>query len=226
MSKLSPTQKALLLEASRTYHESLPGSPAEEYLGTRGLTAPSILEAVERYGLGYVENPLPGHEPYKGMLAIPYYRRSESTDEMVATIRYRCLKPDCDHGRHPGMKYASMPGHPPRIYNTEVLTLDNIDEVAICEGEIDAITASICGIPAVGIAGVETWKSHFRDSFLGFEKVFILADGDEPGMRFATGVAEKLPNAVIIPCRDGEDVNSTVVKFGKKALIDKVRKNK
>jgi DNA primase len=226
LSKLSAKQKELLLEATRAYHESLPGSPAEEYLETRGLLAPSVRDEVETFGLGFVKEPLPGHEPYRGMLAIPYYRRSAMTRESVVTIRYRCLNDDCNHGRHPGQKYASMPGHPPRLYNTEVLTDDTLDAVAICEGEIDAITATICGIPAVGIAGVETWKPHFRDSFLGYAEVYILADGDDPGMRFATSVAEKLPNAIIHPCRDGEDVNSTVVKYGKKALLEKVRKKK
>ena len=60
------------------------------------------------------------------------------------------------------------------------------------------------------------WKPYFRELFLGYRNVNILADGDEPGLEFAkAGGQAALPNARIIPMPDGEDVNSLVNTQGK-----------
>src|SRR5690606_22396316 len=74
MPKLSDVQKKFLETATSQYRESLPGSPAEEYLASRGFQPGNT--AVGKFRLGYVADPLPGHEMYRGMLAIPYLRRS------------------------------------------------------------------------------------------------------------------------------------------------------
>ncbi|WP_198319487.1 toprim domain-containing protein [Actinopolyspora erythraea] len=165
--------------------------------------------------------PLPGHEYYRGMLAIPYMRWSPGSGWSVVSIRFRCLENECDHSSHPGGKYATVAGDTPRLYNTiSLLTAE--DTVAICEGEIDTITASISDIPAVGVAGTQTWKRHFAEPFRGYETVYILADGDTAGREFAETLADKLSNAKILPCSQGEDVNSEVLKYGKKILLDRI----
>jgi 5S rRNA maturation endonuclease (ribonuclease M5) len=214
MPKLSLGQKTFLAEATSRYHRSLDGSPAADLLEARSLT-----EAASPYRLGYVEDPLPGHEPYRGRLCIPYLRRSATGEWCVVSMRFRCVRPGCRCEHH--AKYLSQAGDPPRLYNTAALLRDE-DTVAICEGELDALSASIAGVPAVGVAGVEAWKPHFRDPFLGYETVFVLADGDEPGMRFATQLAKALPNIKIMPSAPGEDVNSELVKHGKEFIKRKV----
>ncbi|AEL17902.1 DNA primase [Mycobacterium phage Trixie] len=210
MQKLSESQRKYLWEATSRYRESLPGSPAAAYLESRGLPE----SHVRPFGLGYVDDPLPGHEMYRGCMAIPYMRRSPWRNWSVAAIRYRRLD-----GGTP--KYLSMPGEKNRLYNTIALTQYSKD-MAICEGEIDTITAELCGIPAVGLAGAQQWKPHFRELFLGYRIVNILADGDDAGMEFARSVAKTLPNARIIPMPDGEDVNSLVTSQGKDALLERI----
>lgn len=220
MPKLSAVRKKFLAEATTRYKESLPGSQGEEYLAKRGLTHPRVLETVAKFRLGYVAEPLPGHEMYQGMLAIPYIRQSDNKEWSVVSMRFRCVTPGCEHPTHG--KYMSEPGIPPRLFNTMALIQEN-DKIAICEGEIDTITAQACGVPAVGVAGVESWKDHFAEPFKGYETVYILADGDEPGMKFASKVAKTLPNAKILPSKPGHDVNSMFMTEGLGARFIKER---
>lgn len=157
---------------------------------------------------------------YRGWLAIPYLRWSPGQGWSVITMRFRCLE-DHDHGRHG--KYMAHPGSSIHIYNTLAVMGSN-DEIAVCEGELDTITAELHGVPAVGIPGRENWKPHFHRMFKGYEKVFILADGDQPGKDFAFDVMKTLPNGRVINMPEGEDVNSTVKKFGQKALLTRMGK--
>jgi hypothetical protein len=193
MERLSESQRQFLREATHRYHGSLPGSPAEEHLGSRGLEAPSIKDKVQKFRLGYVNDPLPGHEQFRGYLAIPYLRWSQHNGWTVPSIRFRCMA-DHEHTGHG--KYMTAPGDRPRLFNTVAL-LKPAPAVAITEGEIDAITAQVCGLPAVGVPGAQAWLPHFREPFLGYRDVFVLADGDEAGLRFANTVAGTLPNAKV-----------------------------
>lgn len=140
------------------------------------------------------------------MLAIPYLRRDDGGDWSVVSIRFRCLE-DHDHNGHG--KYNTVHGDKPRLYNTLSLLTPN-HRMLVTEGEIDALTAQVYGFDAVAVPGATAWQSHFREPLLGYETVLILADGDEPGMRFAGNVAQSLPNAKIIPCPPGQDVNSWI----------------
>jgi len=209
LQKLSESQRAFLWEATSKYRESLPGSPAEEYLASRGIPATTP------FGLGYVADPLPGHEIYRGCLAIPYLRWSPWRKWTAASIRFRRLEGD-------GPKYLTIPGDKARLFNTHALTRYSKD-IAITEGEIDAITAELAGVPAVGVPGASLWKPFYRELFLGYRHVNILADGDEPGLDFARKVARTLPNARIIPMPDWEDVNSLVLKKGSEALFERIQ---
>lgn len=152
---------------------------------------------------------------FRGFLAIPYLRWSMEFGWSVVSIRFRRL----DSLDRP--KYMTVAGDRPRLYNTTAL-LKNTPAIAITEGEIDAISAEACGIDTVGVPGAEAWKPHFREPFLGYREVFVLADGDEAGMRFANTVAEKLPNAKVIPMPTGQDVNSVLVSQGADALRERL----
>lgn len=214
MQRLTDSQRDFLRAATQRYSASLPGSPADEYLATRGLRAPSIRQEMDRFLLGYVADPLPGHEMYRGTLAIPYLRWSQESGWSVVSIRFRHLR-DAEN------KYLTVAGDRPRLYNTMAL-LKISPVVAITEGEFDAITAQVCGVPAVGVPGSQAWKPYFREPFLGYREVFVLADGDEAGMQFANTVAKTLHNAKVIPMPAGEDVNSLVISQGKSALLERI----
>jgi hypothetical protein len=216
MQRLSESQREWLREATVRYHRALAGSPAAEYLGNRGLLDPAIVEQTDQFRLGYVGDPLPGHEGYRGMLAIPYIRYSQEYGWGVVSLRFRKLQDGVDN------KYLTVAGDRPRLFNTQAL-LRRAASIAITEGEIDAITAELCGVPAVGVPGSQMWKPHHVEPFKGYRNVYILADGDEAGREFAAKVKGSLVNGKVIPMPEHEDVNSVVVQGGPDALLRRLR---
>lgn len=215
MSSLVPSSssRVFLEQASTTYEAELAGNrEASEYLETRGLTP----ESARSFRLGLVGvKPPAGHEKFVGRLSIPYIARSG-----VVSIRFRALPGNT------GSKYLSADNDPPRIYNVADFFLPS-RIIAICEGEIDTMTAShLVGIPAVGVQGVANWKSYFRRPFKGYDEILILADGDpvdavsgkRPGEELARKIMEDLPDARPVYLPEGDDVNSFVVKHGPDAL--------
>jgi len=190
------SQKELLGLATRKYAESI--YQAEDYLRSRGIT----MEVARLARLGVVSEPEAGHEAYAGRLAIPYIAKTGVVD-----LRFRSLNPAVEP------KYMGMVGSDTRMYN--VLDIERAgDWIGVCEGELDTLTLSKCvGIPCVGVPGANSWKKHYTRLLADFERVFIFADGDQPGKEFANGLAKELP-VTIISMPDGEDVNSCYVKFG------------
>lgn len=209
----SPSHKTFLEESTAAYYKAMKGSPAVEYLSIqRGLSGDSAM----RFRLGYVANPLPGHERYKGMLSIPYL-----TPSGVTSLRFRRLADG------EGPKYLSVPGDEPRVFNTAAL-LKAGSTITICEGEIDAITADQAGIPAVGFAGVAAWRGHFARCFKGYATVYVLADADDKGQgyEFAEKIAGQVDNVRIVTMPAGHDVNSYVMESGPQALHELVKEEK
>lgn len=158
---------------------------------------------VEKYQLGFVADPLPGDERFRGMLAIPYLTRSGG----VRAIRFRNLV-----GGKP--KIAQHSGQEVRLYNTLAL-FDAADLIGIAEGEADAICATErLGIPTVGIPGAEMFKAHkdiWAPVFKDFGRVLVFRDGDDAGKNLAETVTDALRWRVqVIDPPDGEDISSMV----------------
>lgn len=209
-------------EAARLYHQQYQGSPAEEFLIARGLA-----EGVEKFLPGFVGDSVKvGHEGYKGSLVIPYLRPAGF--KYISTIRFRCIRDehvkDADgtyfflkglkeqHGDY-CTKYRSLPADHPRLYNTISMT-DASPHIAIVEGEFSSWAVQLDGIPAVAVQGVSAWKDHFVRAFAGYEKVFLLGDGDEAGQKMNETLAQRLPNGVPIRLPDGEDTDSLRRQYG------------
>lgn len=202
--RLTPSQRESLEKAVGHYQQSI--GQAEEYLASRGLS----LTDADTVRLGYVAEPLPGHEQFVGRLSIPYI-----TPSGVVDIRFRSV----------GLqepKYMGMPGTQTRLYNVNaLLTAENY--IAVTEGEIDAITLNYkCGIPAVGVPGANNWKRHYSRLLQDFEKVFIFADGDQPGQDFAKKVSQEVNGVTVIHMPEGHDVNSTYLINGAGYFLQKV----
>jgi DNA primase len=193
--KQNQEQKRLLEQATSHYQKSI--NLAEEYLDKRGI---SLVDA-ERFRLGVVSQPLVGHEVYQNRLAIPYLTRAGVVD-----IRFRAI----DYSEP---KYLGLPGSETRLYNVEAY-FQATDWICLCEGEIDTMTLSKLGYPAIGIPGVKNIKSHHYKILSDFDRIYVFADGDTAGRDFAKDLARKVAGVIPITIPDGEDVNSLFIKDG------------
>ena len=202
--KQSQSQKELLGRATSKYAENI--HLAEDYLVSRGITK----EVARACRFGVVSEPDVGHEAFQGRLSIPYITKTGVVD-----LRFRSLNPAVEP------KYMGMTGAETKMFN--VLDIERAgDWIAVCEGELDTVTLSKCvGIPCIGVPGANSWKKHYTRLLADFERVFVFADGDQPGKEFATSLARELP-VTIVTMPDGEDVNSVYVKFGADAVREKM----
>jgi DNA primase len=194
--KLNNTQKTLLERASLQYEADI--AVATEYLESRGLS----LEDAKNARLGVVVNPVPGQEHFRGRLSIPYV-----TPSGVVDLRFRSLG-----NEEP--KYMGLPGAKTGVYNVRGLW-EALDSIAVCEGEVDAITLHYkVGIPAIGLPGATSWKRHYTRLLQDYETIYVFADGDQPGRDFAKNIAKELRGVIVLEMPEGEDVNSMYLKKG------------
>jgi len=202
--KQSTLQKELLGKATESYGANI--YQAEDYLKNRGIP----VEIARLAQLGVVEEPEVGHEAYKARLSIPYITKTGVVD-----LRFRALHPAIEP------KYMGLTGAETRMYN--VLDIEKATNfIGVCEGELDTITMSMCiGIPCIGVPGANSWKKHYTRLLADFERVFVFADGDQPGTEFARSLARELP-VTIVQLPDGHDVNSMFVQEGASYFHNKI----
>ena len=201
--KHANSQRELLEQATANYAKDI--DMAGDYLNQRGITKEAALSA----RLGVVNQPEVGHEAYVGRLAIPYITKGGVVD-----IRFRSLNPAVEP------KYMGMPGAVTKLYNVKDIEKAG-NWIAVCEGELDTLTLSkMVGIPAVGVPGANSWKAHYTRLLADFERIYVFADGDNPGLEFARGLSRDLP-VTVVQLPDGEDVNSSYVKNGRDYLLEK-----
>jgi hypothetical protein len=217
------------VETAKRYSESYKGSPAEEYVKARGLG-----DLGAAYGLGYVHSVIPGHERYRGSVSIPYLRPAGGEDG-VATVRFRCIREECvrapdglyyfqrgekEKHDHKGGKYNSIPGDPPRLYNTAAL-IDPSPFLVVVEGEFDTLSWQAAEVPAIGAPGTGSWRDYWTPALLGYETVYLIAE-DAPGVAFMDALAADIPNAKVIEMADQRDSNQILMTDGPEALRDRI----
>ena len=197
------SQKELLERATAKYQENI--YQAEAYLKSRGIP----IETARLARLGVVVEAEVGHEIYTGRLSIPYITKTGVVD-----LRFRSLNPAVEP------KYMGLTGADTKMYN--VLDIERAgDFIGVCEGELDTLTMSSCvGIPCVGVPGANSWKKHYTRLLADFERVFVFADGDQPGKEFANSLARELP-VTVVQFPDGEDANSFYTSNGVNAILQK-----
>lgn len=208
--RLSGQRRTQLAQATERYSAALEGSAAEEYLDTRGIS----VEVSQRFKLGYVADPLEGHERFRGRLAIPYL-----TPSGPVGMRFRSLEPEGEP------KYDSEAGQRTALYNVNDLHRSE-PWIAICEGELDALVMSgIVGVPAVGLPGVEHWMKKGGGSIWGrlfqdYQSVFIVMDPDKAGKKVVGEIARRVENPVVIDLP--ADVNDTVTEKGVEYVLEQM----
>lgn len=218
--ELPSSEQMLFFEkAAAQYQTDLASDTAvQAYLTARGI-GPRIAAT---FRLGVLRNPLPGHEVYRGRLAIPYITPLGG----VVTFSFRCLE---DHVckdtvlfvNDKGVpvtckKYKAPEGMDRTLYNVGDFKKD-ADAIYICEGEIDTLTLSVCGFAAIGTPGVSQWKPQFTRCFADSAQIFCVADGDDAGYKMSRFLAAELKARTVRPPR-GEDVNSLYVKGGEDGI--------
>ncbi|AGM12062.1 DNA primase [Streptomyces phage Godpower] len=203
---LSTSQKEALEEATRAY-EGAVTADAARYLLARGLDR----TAAVTNRVGVVADPFPGHERFRGFLAIPYL----SKDGYPLSMRFRCIQEhnhrDFGHGKYMGMK-----DEPPRMFNVGAIHQAG-DEIAVAEGEFDAMVLNMIGMPAVAIPGATGWRNHYRRMLAGFNRVWVFGDPDDAGAEFTAKVCRSLRSAKGVRLRHG-DVTDTYLKGGADAI--------
>lgn len=205
MQTLSVAQRRFFEQAATTYQQDLQGdTSALAYLASRGLDP----QAAATFRLGVVRRPLAGHEQYEGRLCIPYV-----TPAGVVNLRFRCAEAHECEG-HP--KYLSTEGAGTNLYNVVDLKRDS-PFICVAEGEIDTMSLSLAGLPAVGVPGVDTWQKHFSRCLEDHDVIYAFGDGDKAGSKFANFLArETRARPIRVPA--GEDCNSIYVKEGPDGL--------
>jgi DNA primase len=202
---LSAEQRRYFEQAVTTYQSDLAGdTSAQAYLRTRGLGP----DAAAMYRLGVVRRPLAGHEAYRGRLAIPYL-----TPAGVVNLRFRCAEQHECEG-HP--KYLSTEGGGSNLFNVLDLKKDS-PFICIAEGEIDTMSLSLAGLPAVGVPGVDTWQKHFSRCLEDFEVIYAFGDGDKAGSKFSNFLARET-RARPIRMPNGKDCNDIFREQGAAGL--------
>jgi DNA primase len=109
-------------------------------------------------------------------------------------------------------RYVNLNGVTPSLYNSKCLEVaDSSNEVFVCEGITDTITAIQHGYLAVGVLGANgfkpEWVQLFKDT-----NVTVVPDGDQGGVRFVNNVRRafkeigKPVRSVVLP--KGHDLNS------------------
>ena len=203
--RLSTSQRNFLLQATQRYAATI--EKAEPYLLSRQLS----VDEAKVFHLGVVEDPLPGHEPYKGRLAIPYI-----TPSGVVDIRFRALGSE-------DPKYMGLVGAKTTMFNTQACFVAD-KYICVTEGEFDCIMMSSKTVhPTVGIPGANNWKPHYAKILDDFDIVIVLADGDAAGLEFGKKISRELGNVNIISMPEGEDVNSMMIKQGSDWLDERIR---
>lgn len=194
---LSADAKNSLESATLQYLGQL--EAAGPYLQARGISR----NVAHTFRLGFVQQPMIGHEQYAGRLAIPYL-----TPSGVVDVRFRSILDDGSP------KYLSRPGAEAHLFNVLAFGLDS-DFIVVCEGEMDTIiTAGECGLPAVGVPGANGWRNWYSRAFADYRRVIVLCDGDQPGRDLGKRIAQQIDVATVVSMPDGMDVNEVFLSEG------------
>lgn len=210
--RLSNEQRKFLERATLRYHDHL--DEAVDVLAARGLD----LDHARSNVLGVVRDPLPGHELLEGRLCIPYI-----TDSGPVNLNFRCLeKHNCKEVQGHA-KYMMQKGLGNNLYGVQ--SIAHAEEwIAVTEGELDRLTLTQIGVPAVGIGGAEKWEPHWKNVFEDFSRVYLFEDGDDAGKKLYERMTYEMSSVIRVRMADGEDVNSTYVARGADHLLGRIKK--
>lgn len=181
------------------------------YLESRGITEATA----QAWQLGFVSDPMPGHEEFKGRLAIPYL-----TPAGTMLFKFRCVElHDCK--AFGCVKYLGEHGEQPRLFGVWNLRHDT-STLMLCEGELDTIVATQAGYRAVGVPGSTQFREYWLHLFEGYDEVILPRDGDAAGREMAGLWQGRLSQLRAVKMPEGQDVSSLYCTGGGEALRERI----
>jgi len=163
-------------------------SGALEWLKGRGLTDQTIADFK-------IAEQVQGGKTYA---VFPYLR-----DGVLVNVKYRNVAEKKDMRQEGGAEPCLFGWH---LIDPKVRT------VAICEGEINAMTLHQCGIPALSVnagAGNHQWVENDWARLDRFSEILIFFDNDEAGNRGAQELVHRLGvercKRVVLPSKDANE---------------------
>ena len=146
-------------------------------------------------------------------------------DGNLCFIKYRCLDPE----KKP--KWRREEGGKTVLFNGDITTDYDYDEIFIAESEIDSMSLWSAGLKnVVGLtAGADSFDEEWIDQLSRYEKVYLVLDNDEPGQMGAKKIASRLGLGrcynILLP-QDVKDPNEYFQKYSRKdfdGLISKAK---
>jgi 5S rRNA maturation endonuclease (ribonuclease M5) len=214
-SELSKSQlKIERLQAKmKSWQANFSGSPAQDYLQSRGIDAATA----KAFGCGYAE-------------AWEHWEKSDGEWQLRGTDR-RAVFPVTDregnviafHGRAIEEKFLDSPkiskGDKSLGLFQTLNALEN-ETIAICEGPVDAMALYQCGMNAAALIG--TSAGDWLPSAVAFRKVFVATDNDDSGNEAAATLigdfCSRGARAVRLCPEDCNDWGEYLEKHGTDAL--------
>lgn len=143
------------------------------------------------------------------MLSIPFL-----TAAGVVAMKFRCIEAhDCK--AEGCQRYDAPAGQKARLYNASALAKGG-PVAAVVEGEFKAMAVhDQLGVPAVGTsAGV--WMDHWPRCLADFDRVLVISDNDEAGLKHARGkVLKTMQNAeLVVPPEEHPKIDDWINAVG------------
>lgn len=136
---------------------------------------------------------------------------------------------------HPRLKYLSPYDHRPEepycAWQVESAHMAD-GMLGITEGEINALSLHMMGLPAIATAGAQGWRSSWAPRLLGLRRVLLFADGDKAGQEWAQRITDDLAAlvgyyeaqqlCVHVRLPHKQDINDLLQSGALRQLIDEV----
>jgi hypothetical protein len=115
-----------------------------------------------------------------------------------------------------GPKYQYPQGSKAMLYGAELLS--GVQEVIVCEGELDALILRSRGFVAVsGTGGAGTFPEEWAGMFSSIPKVYVVFDLDDAGKKGSQAVGRLIPHARIVQLPEELGEHGDVTDFFMKA---------
>lgn len=189
----------------------------QDYIKTKGIS----LEMVQRFELGLaIKGGLLEHLTSKGFTAedciesgVVTVRNGKAADffenavifpikvrGVVVSLTGRMLSESAPS------KFMHLRGEISYLFNEDILR--DAEEVIICEGPVDTITAVQYGYAAVGVLGAQSFKESYLPKFRHVSEIYCCLDADAAGETGTKRLSEIFHGDIkVIKLPEGMDLN-------------------